>query len=201
MKVRMQVIASQIHVCIVCHLQSLQECNETWSFSIEFCGRFIFRCCFPVLSLLVLDLRCPSCRPRTRFFLSWFHKDAGTTALVFTGSKCEHQICLIDDLTLHFCGRMKNISIRDIHVQSLGFVNNALFVKGLVNGINLSILRWRHPGFSGDLLNPVRSVLMRGKQGGLRQTDGKRKQRLECSATSHRMRQLPKDGRSKEGLS
>ena len=135
------------------------------------------------------------------FLLSWFHKDAGTTALVFTGSKCEHWICLIDDLTLHFCGRMKNSSIRDIHVQSLGFVNDALFVKGLVNGINLSILRWRHPGLSGDLLNPVRSALMREKRGGLRQTDGRRKQRLEWSATSHGMRQLPKAGRSKEGLS
>ena len=39
------------------------------------------------------------------------------------------------------------------------------------------------------------------KQGGLRQTEGRRKQRLECRATSHGMRQLPKAGRSKEGLS
>lgn len=132
MKVRMQVIAARYMSVLSAIYQSLQECNETRSFSIEFCGHFIFKCFFPVLILLVLDFGCPSCWPCTCSFLSWFHKDGGTTALVFTGSKCEHWICLIDDLTLHFCGRMKNSSIRDIHVQSLGFVNDALFVKGLV---------------------------------------------------------------------
>ena len=111
--------------------QSLQECNETQSFSIEFCGCFIFKYFFLVLSLLVLDLRCSSCRPCTCFFLSWFHKDAETTTLVFTGSKCEHWIRLVDDLTLHFCGRMKNSSTRDTHILSLGFVNMPYLWKDL----------------------------------------------------------------------
>lgn len=153
-------VLMQIHVCLVYHLpvpSRMRWNSESFSVylacrvsALNVMGIFIFKGFFPVLSLLVLNPRCPSCGPCTCFLLSWFHRDSGTTALCIYWFRV---------LALDGSCRWSHLAFpweteEQLHKRYQhpipGSCERHLICKRACDyGINLSILTWGHPELSG----------------------------------------------------